>query len=272
VKLIDQFNDFLNDTVNLNETRFKALEDSIEAIKDAVRASDWEPHIREWKPQGSWAHKTIIKPVDQGEFDADLLVLVDPVAGWSASKYIEELYNAFRENSTYKDKVRRWSHCATITYANDRKIDVAPCVVNRGGVFRLEVCNRNTDEFERSEPIKYTDWLIQQNGYSGSNSFRKVTRLIKYLRDIKGTFGLPLLGIVFRFRQFGDVERGVAQGDQCPALGQFDRLGKWTVPRHDLDDIVPATKSKAPDRSGAPCLPLTYIRPTATIPILPRTS
>jgi hypothetical protein len=77
---------------------------------------------------------------------------------------------------------------------------------------------------------------------------------------------------VFRFRQFGDVERGVAQGDQCPALGQFDRLGKWTVPRHDLDDIVPATKSKAPDRSGAPCLPLAYIRPTATIPILLRTS
>jgi hypothetical protein len=82
-------------------------------------------------PQGSWAHKTIIKPVDLGEFDADLIVFVAPVDGWSASKYIEELYTVFRENGTYKEKVRRFSHCVTITYADDRKIDVAPCVVSR---------------------------------------------------------------------------------------------------------------------------------------------
>jgi hypothetical protein len=71
---------------------------------------------------------------------------------------------------------------------------------------------------------------------------------------------LPFFGIVFCLRQFRDVERGVAQGDKLLALGQFDRLGKWTVPRHDLNDIVPATKSKAPDRSGAP-LPAAGVHP-----------
>jgi hypothetical protein len=60
---------------------------------------------------------------------------------------------------------------------------------------------------------------------------------------------LPFFGIVFCLRQLGDVERRVAQGDELLALGQFDRLGKWTVPRHGLDHIAPATKSKAPDRS-----------------------
>jgi hypothetical protein len=53
---------------------------------------------------------------------------------------------------------------------------------------------------------------------------------------------LPFFGVVFYLRRFGDVERGVAQGDQLLALGQFDRLGKWTVPRHGLDHIVRATK------------------------------
>jgi hypothetical protein len=42
---------------------------------------------------------------------------------------------------------------------------------------------------------------------------------------------LPLIGIVFCLGQFGDVVRGVAQCDHLLAARQFDRLGKWTVPR-----------------------------------------
>jgi hypothetical protein len=55
------FDDFLKDTVNLNDTRVSDLETSIEAIKDAVRASDWEPHLNGWMAHGSWAHKTITR-------------------------------------------------------------------------------------------------------------------------------------------------------------------------------------------------------------------
>jgi hypothetical protein len=51
----------------------------------------WKPKIREWMPQGSWAHKRIIKPVDQGEFDADLLAFVDSIDDLAAAQYIDEL-------------------------------------------------------------------------------------------------------------------------------------------------------------------------------------
>jgi hypothetical protein len=186
MKHIDLFNEFLKDTVNLNDTRVTDLETSIEAIKDAVRSSDWEPHLNGWMAHGSWAHKTIIRPVDSGEFDADLIVFVEHVAGWTAATYIDELYQAFRDNATYRDKVNRSSHCVTISYANDKKIDVAPCLTNRNNA--LEVCNRTTDQFEQTEPKQYTEWLVDKNGYSGTNSFRKVTRLVKYLRDIKESF------------------------------------------------------------------------------------
>jgi hypothetical protein len=185
------FDDFLRDTVNLNTTRIDKLEDSVGAIKRFVNGSDWEPKLAGWLPQGSWAHKTIIKPVDQGEFDADLIVFVCEVAGWTAADYVDTLHAQFLASGTYKDKVRRYSHCVTITYANEAKIDVAPCVVDRGGWTRHEVCNRDTGAFERSEPEGYTAWMIEQNGYSGFNSFRKVTRLLKYLRDIKTTFTCP---------------------------------------------------------------------------------
>jgi hypothetical protein len=230
MKHVDLFNDFLSDSVNLNATRVTALGNSIEAIKQAVRDSDWQPKIQSWMPQGSWAHKTIIRPVDQGEFDADLLVFVYPVDGWKATRYIEVLYNAFKGNGTYKDKVKRWSHCVTITYANDRKIDVAPCVLNRGGLTRLEVCNRITDEFERSEPRQYTDWLIEKNSLSGSNSFRKVTRLIKYLRDIKTTFTCSsvLLTTILGYRVNSSDKNSAAFADAPAALKTlFGRLDDW---------------------------------------------
>src|SRR4051794_13780409 len=103
MKQVDLFKDFLDNTVNLNDGRVEGLETSIEAIKDAVRGADWDPHIKTFEPQGSWAHKTIIRPVDAGEFDADLLVFIDPVSGWTASQYIDELFNELRENKTYKD-------------------------------------------------------------------------------------------------------------------------------------------------------------------------
>lgn len=230
MKHVELFSAFLKDTVNLNDTRITELERSTEAIKDAVRASAWEPHLDGWMEQGSWAHKTIIKPVDQGEFDADLIVFVKPVDGWSAAKYIDKLYDALKANSTYKDMVRRWSHCVTITYANEKKVDVTPVVVNRGGIEWLEVCNRESNQFERTEPRQYTEWLVQRNGYSGSNSFRKVTRLIKYLRDIKTRFTCSsvLLTTILGYR-ISPADQGSALFVDTPTALKtvFGRMDDW---------------------------------------------
>ncbi|OJU08418.1 MAG: nucleotidyltransferase [Caulobacterales bacterium 68-7] len=191
MKLVQHFTDFLTDVVNLNATRIDQLEDSVTALKTFVRDSSWEPRVRSFAGQGSWAHKTIIKPVEKKPFDADLLVYIDPKADWTAAQYVNTLYDVFAANGTYKDKVKAWSHCVTVTYAGERKIDIAPCLVDRDGVARLEVCNRDLDAFERSEPRLYTDWLIERNGWTGGNGLRKVTRLLKYLRDIKGNFTCP---------------------------------------------------------------------------------
>lgn len=191
LKLPNDFGKFLRDTVNLNQSRLNSLESNVDALKSFIRQQDWGAKPIDFFGQGSWAHKTIIKPVDGGEFDADLLVMVAPVEKWTADRYIDSLYQAFRYSSTYQDKVQRFSHCVTITYVGDRKVDIAPCVKDRLWSGTYEVCNRNTNAFELSAPIEYTAWMRQQNGYSGSNSFRKVTRLLKYLRDIKARFTCP---------------------------------------------------------------------------------
>lgn len=191
MKLLQDFNAFLTDTVNLNSTKFDQLESSIEAVKSAVRGLDWKPTIVGFAAQGSWAHKTIIRPLPGDPFDADLLVYVKPVVGWEAKDYVNELYAQMGQHAVYKDKIRRYSHCITIEYAGERKIDIAPCVKERQQVGVWEVCNRDTNSFEKSNPLDYTNWLIQRNTICGNNNFRKVTRLLKYLRDIKTNFTCP---------------------------------------------------------------------------------
>ncbi len=230
MKHVDLLNDFLRDTVNLNDTRVSELETSTEAIKNAIRSSSWDPHINGWGEHGSWAHSTIIRPVDGGEFDADLLVFVEHVDGWSAATYIESLYSALRKSDTYKNKVSRSSHCITITYANERKVDIAPCITNRTIFNQLEVCNRHIDQFERSEPLLYTQWLVEKNGFSGNNSFRKVARLFKFLRDIKTRFTCPSILLTTLLALFIDeADRGTNGFTDTPTTLKtvFGRLDDW---------------------------------------------
>lgn len=191
MKLGDHFTSFLKDTVNLNSTRLDQLGSSVETLKGVIRHSEWGPKGITFEKQGSWAHKTIIRPVKNKAFDADLLVVIDPVEGWDASKYLSTLKTVFTSHGTYKDKASRFSHCVTIEYAGERKVDLAPCIRNRNGVIGHEVCNFNANAFERSEPEAYTHWLSQRNDWTGNNGLKKVTRLVKYLRDIKMTFTCP---------------------------------------------------------------------------------
>lgn len=235
MKLVSHFDTFLNDTVNLNASRVQTLEDSIEAIKTVIRNASWTPKIKTFSAQGSWAHKTIIKPVEKSPFDADLLVHVDPVEEWEAKAYLETLYDLFRNHSTYKDKVKRWSHCVTITYAGERKIDIAPLVVNRDGVTRLEVCNRENNNFEPSEPRLYTNWLIERNAWTGGNGLRKTTKLLKYLRDIKTTFTCPsvLLTTLLGLRITAVDEQNAADFTDVPTALKtiVGRLDDWLQAR-----------------------------------------
>lgn len=188
MKLISYFSEFLRDTVNLNQARLDTLEDSVNAIETFISEADWAPRVWRFEPQGSWANDTIIKPVEGKEFDADLLAIVAPVEGWQAADYVETLADLFRESGRYKDMVEKHDYCVRVVYAGHRRIDVAPCVRGRVVEGQLEVCNRVNDEFRRTEPTLFTEWLTEKNGYSGKNAFRKVTRLVKYLRDITRRF------------------------------------------------------------------------------------
>jgi hypothetical protein len=148
------------------------------------------PHAAEPSPRAGINHgQTTLFPIG---FVLTLLArssLAAWVAGWTAADYVEKLYSVFRASGRYRDIVSRNTRCVVLDYANDFHLDVVPCMQDINGETRtFWVCNRQTNNFERTAPEKYNDWLATQNTITTGNSLRKCTRLIKYLRDIKTTF------------------------------------------------------------------------------------
>ena len=191
MKLTEHFDTFLSDVVNLNQTRIDTLKARVDAIVATLK--DFETYsdiLIDTCPQGSWAHRTIIKPAGNGGFDADVVAFMKPHEEWTPAEYIENLYTQFKTHGTYASKVSRKTRCVTIQYANEFSIDIVPCVRKSGfwaGTTEW-ILNRIENTEEQTNPDGFNDWFKKQNGYVGNNHLIKVVRLLKYLRDIKKTF------------------------------------------------------------------------------------
>lgn len=188
MKHIQIFQSFLKNEVNLNQTRIDRLDDSVAAVEAYLKdSSTFKDYFQELIPQGSYAHRTIIRPTDaRKEFDADVLLHMNQVETWSAKDYVENLYTQFRDSGVYKEKVGRKTRCVTIDYADDFHIDVVPFFTSGGLGY---ITNRHEDSYEWTKPEEFTSWLEEKNAYT-SGHLVHVVRLLKYLRDFKGTFAI----------------------------------------------------------------------------------
>ncbi|RYP87299.1 nucleotidyltransferase [Nocardioides guangzhouensis] len=184
----NDFKAFLKDKVNLNQTRLNLLSQRVAAIENFLIGDElFGEYVTELVPQGSFAHGTIIKPVGNKEFDADVLIPMEQVDGWAAKDYVQTLYEAFGRSATYKTMRRRGGRCVTIDYSGDFHVDVVPFVTRSGFTY---VTHRITDEFELAAPDDFTEWLEEKNRITGGNLV-KVVRLLKYLRDHKTRYTIP---------------------------------------------------------------------------------
>jgi hypothetical protein len=189
MQLVDYFNVFLKDTVNLSNGKLDLLSSRVDAIYAALRADDEIGSlILGKKPQGSWAHRTIINPVGSKEFDADFILEMSENSDWSDSpkKYIEAVYGALERNPTYEAMPRsRKCRCVRVVYANSMHVDIVPHLSLADG--REVIVNRDDNVFEKTNPQGFTDWMKEKDGVANGN-LRKVIRLLKYLRDHKNSF------------------------------------------------------------------------------------
>lgn len=210
MKFVKHFDTFLAKKVNLSQARLDQLDERVGAIDSFLSKGDGEIASRfvQTIPQGSYAHRTIINPVDvNDEFDADLLLELTEEPDWSPKDYVEELYKALRASSTYRNMVTRHARCVKVDYANEFHIDVVPYVERHGEHY---VTNRDNDEFELTNPEGFNAWLDEQNGITGGKLV-KVIRLMKYLRDYKNTFSVK--SVILNILLGGRVNSALLLGD-----------------------------------------------------------
>ena len=189
MKLTDYFNVLLKDTVNLGQVKLDLLDSRVESVYKALKADDQIGSLILGKtPQGSWAHRTIINPVGNNEFDADFMLNMSENPDWAddPKQYIEAVYAALHRHSTYGNMPHsRKCRCVRLVYANSMHLDIVPHLNLADG--REVIVNRDDNDWELTNPQGFTDWMKDKDALAKGN-LRKVIRLMKYLRDHKNSF------------------------------------------------------------------------------------
>ncbi|MEU1484482.1 cyclic GMP-AMP synthase DncV-like nucleotidyltransferase [Streptomyces sp. NPDC006682] len=189
MQLADHFNEFLRTTVNLGQVKLDLLDTRVDTIYRALKADEKIGSLVLDKiPQGSWAHRTIIAPVGEAEFDADVMLLMTENPDWAQSPktYIEEVYGALHRHSAYKNMPHsRKCRCVRLVYSNSMHVDLVPYIVLADG--REVIVNRDQNTWEYTDSQGFTTWMRTQDQTAQGN-LRKVIRLMKFLRDHKGSF------------------------------------------------------------------------------------
>lgn len=189
MKLTDYFNFLLRDTINLGQVKLDLLDSRVDTVYKALKSDEQIGHLILGKtPQGSWAHKTIINPVGDNEFDADFMLDMSENPDWSddPKMYIEEVYAALHRHSTYGNMPHsRKCRCVRLVYANSMHLDIVPHLNLADG--REVIVNRDDNDWELTNPQGFTDWMKDKDALAKGN-LRKVIRLMKYLRDHKKSF------------------------------------------------------------------------------------
>ena len=219
MKLVKYFEDFLRKNVDLNQSRLDILDSRVKTVTDLLKSK--LAGYRKYSPQGSYAHKTIIKPVaENDEFDADILVFIKDEAfdpDQFQEDYVKKIHEVFKGNENYKDKVQLNTRCVTIDYAGDFHLDVVPCVEYQGEFY---ICNRVEKKYEQTDGDGYRKWFAEKNRITSNNLLRKVTRLLKFLRDHKSNYSIKsiLLTTLLGNQVYSSDENSSAFSDLPQAL------------------------------------------------------
>jgi len=189
MQLADHFDVLLKETVNLSSSSLERLDSRVDAIYRALSGDEeLGPYVQDKIPQGSWAHRTIIKPVGDNEFDADVMLLMEENSEWSESPktYIDKVYAALHRHSTYGTMPHsRKCRCVRLVYANSCHVDIVPYLKLSDG--REVIVNRDEDRWEDTNPEGFTAWMLERDKTANHN-LRLVIRLMKFLRDHRNSF------------------------------------------------------------------------------------
>ena len=182
MKHVTAFKKFLTREVNPNQEQLRMLSGQVKVVRKFLAGN--LRSYRGAKLQGSFVLNTTIKPAKGKNYDADVLVYLRPDDNKGPKDYVNEVYQCFQQNSTYRRRAEINTRCVTLTYAEGFQMDVVPCIVQGQDQY---IFNRKDNRREITDGTGYRKWFHDKALITNGNLMR-VTRLWKYLKESKDNF------------------------------------------------------------------------------------
>lgn len=181
-----EFHDFLIKEVNINQKRIDTLNHRVQEVSEFL--SQELPGYQKVERQGSYALKTIIKPRNNGEYDADILVYMKADKSKRARGYLNEVYNCIEQLKNNNSEIRIKTRCVMVNYPGEFHLDIVPCIIQPNGQYRI--CNGDENKFEPTDGSAYRNWFNDKTVITSGN-LKLVVRLLKHLRNHKNNLDVP---------------------------------------------------------------------------------
>ena len=185
MKHIEAFDAFLSKHVELGKDQRNLLNERVKSLYEFLSRSldSFEMHER----QGSYGLDTIIRPVNNRGYDVDILLFMKLDEAKDAMAYIDEVYDALREDMDYASSLERKTRSVVVGFNQDFHVDVLPCITLDG---KPHICDYKENRLVPTDGTGYREWFKQKTDVTNGH-LKAATRLLKYIRDHKGNFEVP---------------------------------------------------------------------------------
>ena len=195
------FLDHLCMALDLTKTQRKTAEDRYATVTQLLGASgsalsDYSPHLH---VQGSFLHKTMVKPMAGVEFDVDLICILYGTRPLGAKEMFRMVVAALK--GRYPELVVK-DRCCRIDYAGEFHMDIIPACPEFGGEpSRILIPDRRLELLLPSCPKLYAAWFEEAallmpifiTSLSATTAFNaKSAAVIEPLPDYDGMIQEPL--------------------------------------------------------------------------------
>lgn len=181
--------------LELDETRKNQMESAYRAVNDILSRD--EEFFKDLKivvyAQGSLLIGTTIKPLQDKEFDLDIVLHIeDSYLNHTPSEIYDQLYRVLSNHDTYKPLLQKKKRCVRINYNSDFHMDILPgcrIAINNNRLMIPE--NKFRTSWSRTSPKGYADWFKDISERNKSNFLLQERYTIMLKAEVE-TEDLPL--------------------------------------------------------------------------------
>lgn len=188
----DLFIDF-NETISLSKGKVDNLRRGRDALRKKIK--EWFRDNKKDEPrfcwQGSFAMKTTVNPIGDGEYDLDDGVYLQEffdkdMSTWPATSTVHSWIKSAVKGHTQSDPIDK-DTCVRVVYASGYHIDY-PIYIKYNNVAYLA---HKSKGWTISDPKAFKEWFV----YNVKEEGEQLRRLVKYLKAWKDFKDISLKGI-----------------------------------------------------------------------------